>query len=105
MTILSGQMDLSSATEGVALANTTDVASFTDSNLADGNGAFTATINWGDGTTTTGTVVGSNGSFTVEGGHIFADEGSPQATVTITRNDNTQIAPTGTISPAIPARH
>jgi hypothetical protein len=100
-TNLSGQLDLSSATEGVALASNMDVASFTDSNLLDGTGAFTATINWGDGTTTAGNVVGSNGSFTVEGGHTFADEGFPQATVTITRTaDNTQIAPTGNIAVA-----
>ena len=39
-------------------------------------GDFTATINWGDGTTTAGTVIGSNGSFTVAGGHTYADEGS-----------------------------
>jgi hypothetical protein len=66
-TILNGQLDLSMATEGVALASTTDVASFTVNNLTDAASTFTATINWGDGTTTTGTVVGSNGSFTVEG--------------------------------------
>src|SRR5712691_2870663 len=94
-------MDLSWANEGVALASNTDVASFTDSNLTDTASAFTATIDRGDGTTTTGTVVGSNGSFTVDGGHIYADEGFPQATVTITRTAaNTQIAPTGTVAVA-----
>jgi hypothetical protein len=95
-------MDLSSATEGVALASNTDVARFTVNNSTDTASAFTATIDWGDGTTTTGaTIVGSNGSFTVDGGHTYADEGSPQATVTITRTaDNTQIAPTGTVSVA-----
>jgi hypothetical protein len=100
-TMLSGQMDLSSATEGVALASNTDVASFTINNSTDTASAFTATIDWGDGTTTTGTVVGSNGSFTVDGGHTYADEGFPQATVTITRTaDNTQIAPTGNVAVA-----
>src|SRR5580704_11758414 len=98
-TQLSGQFDLSSAKENVALANTTDVASFTDNNLSDTASAFTATIDWGDGTTDTGTVVGSNGSFTVDGGHTYADEGSPFATVTITRTaDNTQIAPSGDVA-------
>jgi hypothetical protein len=101
MTILSGQMDLGAATEDVALPANTDVASFTDNNHADTNAAFTAIIDWGDGTTTPGTVVGSNGLFTVEGGHTYADESSPQATVTITRTaDNTQIAPSGIISVA-----
>ncbi len=98
---MSGQMDLGSASEDVAIAGNTDVASFTINNTTDTASAFTATIDWGDGTTTTGTVVGSNGSFTVDGGHTYADEGFPQATVTITHTaDNTQIAPTGTIAVA-----
>src|SRR5882724_12259718 len=99
--ILSGQMDLSSAMEDVALASNTDIASFTVDNTTDTAGDFTATIDWGDGTTSAGTIVGSNGSFTVEGGHTYLDEGFPQATVTITHTaDNTQIAPTGTIAVA-----
>jgi hypothetical protein len=87
--MLSGQIDLGTQvgnkpSESVALPNTTDVASFTDTNLADTASSFTATIDWGDQTTTSGTVVGSNGQFTVEGGHTYADEGSPTATVTVT---------------------
>src|SRR5437763_6961064 len=97
-TQLSGQIDLGSATETVALASNTDVASFTDDNLADTASAFTTTIDWGDGTTTSGTVVGSNGSFTIEGAHTYADEGVPQATVNVTRTaDNTQLSMTGTV--------
>jgi hypothetical protein len=87
--MLSGQIDLGNQVgnkpqESVALPSTTDVASFTDTNLADTASSFTATIDWGDGTVTGGTVVGSNGQFTVEGGHTYADEGSPTATVTVT---------------------
>jgi hypothetical protein len=82
--MLSGQVDLGNASETVALPGTTDVASFTDTNLADTASSFTATIDWGDGTTTPGTVVGSSGHFTVEGGHTYTDEGSPTATVTVT---------------------
>src|SRR5882672_10371212 len=100
-TILSGQIVLSSASEDVALASNTDVAHFTVNNSTDTASAFTATIDWGDGTTTTGTVVGSNGSFSVTGGHTYADEGFPDATVTITRTaDNTQIALIGTVAVA-----
>src|SRR5258708_35464734 len=100
-TILTGQMDLGSANEGVALASNTDVASSTVNNTTDTASAFTATIDWGDGTTTTGTVVGSNGSFSVDGGHTYADKSFPLATVTIPRTaDNTQIAPTGNVSVA-----
>src|SRR5262249_34373502 len=57
---------------------------------------FTATIDWGDGTTTTGTVVGANGSFTVEGGHTYGDEGSDPAVVTLTHtSDNAQATANG----------
>ena len=96
--ILSGTAVLTAATEGVALASNTTVATFTDSNTSDTASAFTALINWGDGTTTAGTVSGTNGSFAVSGGHTYADEGSDLVTATITRSaDNTQIAPTSTV--------
>src|SRR5262249_21809351 len=70
----------------------TDVASFTDDNVSDEASAFTATIDWGDGVTTTGTVVGANGSFTVEGGHTYADDDFVLPVVTVTRTaDSTQL--------------
>src|SRR5215813_13198846 len=89
---LSGQVDLVSAIEGTALPDDTDVASFTDGTLTDTAADFTATIDWGDGVTTTGTVVGSNGSFTVDGGHTYGDDDffSPVATITRT-TDNSQL--------------
>src|ERR1700724_2904480 len=98
-TNLNGQVDLVSAIEGTALAGNTDVASFTDDNLGDTPAAFTATIDWGDGTTTVGTVVGSNGNFTVEGGHTYADDNfySPVATITRT-TDNSQLVLSGGVN-------
>jgi hypothetical protein len=97
-TQLNGQFDLSSAQEAVALPNTTDVASFSDANLTDTASAFMATIDWGDGTTTTGTVVGSNGSFSVEGGHTYADEAFENASVTIVRTaDSSQLVLSATV--------
>ena len=75
---------LTSATDSTALSNNTAVATFSDTDTLDMAGDFTATIDWGDGVTTTGTVVGSNGSFTVDGGHTYADEGSDVASVTLT---------------------
>jgi hypothetical protein len=99
--VLAGQMALNSATEGTALPNTTAVATFTDNVTSDAAGDFTATINWGDGTTTTGTVVGSAGSFTVEGGHTYGDEGSDPASVTLTHTaDQLQATASGTVSAA-----
>ena len=82
---VAGDVVLTDATEGVALPGNTAVATFTDGNFSDTAGSFTSTIDWGDGTTTAGTIVGSNGSFTVDGGHTYADEGSFQPIVTITR--------------------
>src|SRR5262249_49328805 len=71
---LVGTMVLNSTTEGTVLSNSTTVATFTDTITSDTAADFTATVDWGDGVTTTGTVVGSNGSFTVQGGHTYADE-------------------------------
>src|SRR6266571_4098717 len=92
---------LGSINKGVTLASDTEVASFTDSDLSDTAGSFTATIDWADGTTTTGTVVGSNGSFTVEGGHTYLDGSSPQLIINVTRTaDSTQLALIGTVAVA-----
>jgi hypothetical protein len=98
---LGGQMVLTSATEGTALANNTPVATFTDNNLTDTAGSFTASINWGDGVTTAGTVVGASGSFTVEGGNTYADEGNDVASVTLTRtSDQSSARVQGTVAVA-----
>jgi hypothetical protein len=100
---LAGQLVLAAATEHVALADNTPVATFTDANTSDTASSFTATIDWGDATPVTiGTVVaGSNGAFTVTGGHTYADEGSPNPSVRITRTaDNAQITPSGTVTVA-----
>jgi hypothetical protein len=45
---------------------------------------FTATIDWGDGTTTSGTVTGDGaGDYTVSGSHGYTDEGSHTVKVTL----------------------
>src|SRR6516164_1670970 len=69
-----GVLTLSSATEG---ANNTQVATFMDANLSDTASAFTATIDWGDGTAVTPGIVtagATTGSFIVTGTHTYADE-------------------------------
>jgi RHS repeat-associated protein len=69
----------------------------------------TATINWGDGTSSPGTVTESNGSGTVTGSHSWAEEGFYPVTVTVTGNGGasgnatftatvTDVAPSLTIS-------
>jgi len=98
---LTGQMVLAAATEATALPDSTVVATFSDSLSSDTAGDFTATIDWGDGNTTTGTVVGSNGSFTVEGGHTYGDEGSDPAVVTFTHtSDNASATASGSVAVA-----
>lgn len=62
-----------STTEGVALSGVT-VATFQDPGSPDPASSFTATIDWGDGTTTAGAVTGSGGNYTVTGDHTYADE-------------------------------
>ncbi len=95
---LAGQVTLSTATEGTALPATTTVATFTDSNTSDTAGNFTASIAWGDGTTTTGTVSGSNGSFAVAGGHTYADEASDMLGVVITPISGSPLTLNGTVA-------
>ena len=66
-------------------------------------GNFTATVDWGDGSSTAGTVGGSGGSFTVTGTHAYAAGGSFPITVTIVRASNTQNRGTATDTAAITA--
>lgn len=60
------------------------VATFSDTgfptNLASD---FTATIDWGDGTTTAGAIAGGAGTFTVSGTHTFVEEGTSPITVVV----------------------
>ncbi len=79
--------------EGVTLTPT--VAKFTDPGTTAAAG-FTASIDWGDGTTTAGTVAGASGNFSVTGSHAYADEGS--YTISTTVND---LDPNFTATPAI----
>jgi hypothetical protein len=71
------------ATEGTPLAGT--VATFTTLDTFDTTADLSATINWGDGTTTTATVTGpTGGPFTLTGSHTYADEGTFTTKVTVT---------------------
>ncbi|HEV3340247.1 MAG TPA: DUF4214 domain-containing protein [Pirellulales bacterium] len=74
-----------SATEGTTFSGT--VATFTNTGFAANPAAdFTASIVWGDGTTSAGTVSGSSGTLTVSGSHLYADEGANPLTVTLADN-------------------
>ncbi len=45
---------------------------------------FTAEINWGDGSSSPGTITPANGYFSVMGTHVYADGSATQGSVTIT---------------------
>ncbi len=92
--VLSGTPVPISAAAVVPFAGT--VATFTDTNGANVPGDFTATINWGDASTSAGVVTGGSGSFSVSGTHTYAAPGS--FTVTVTLADDAPGTATATVS-------
>jgi titin len=72
-----------SAAEFSPFANVAVAAFTTSASGFEPASDFTATIAWGDGTTTAGTIVGNNGTFTVSGSHTYSDEGTFPIGVTI----------------------
>jgi hypothetical protein len=76
-------MTAPSATEGIS-TGTIDVATFADANLTPDINDFSATIDWGDGTTDPGSIVANaDGTFSVQGSHTYAEEGAATITVAI----------------------
>jgi hypothetical protein len=78
-----------SATEGQAFNGA--VASFNDPDPNSTLAEYAATIQWGDGSSTSAGVISkpTSGPFTVGGSHTYAEEGSHSVTVTVTDSDNT----------------
>jgi hypothetical protein len=78
-----------SGTEGASFNGT--VATITSTSAATA-GQFTSTINWGDTSSSTGSVNGPiGGPFTVTGSHTYTEEGTPTPSVTVA--DSTVTAP------------
>ncbi len=75
------------AASAIPVRYTGPVAMFTDSDLTAGAGDFSASIDWGDGSTSDGTVTGGAGSFTVSGTHTYATTGPRTITTSITGTD------------------
>jgi uncharacterized repeat protein (TIGR01451 family) len=71
-----------SVVEGASVSGT--IASFTDANPSAPLSDFSATIAWGDGMTSTGSISQSGGSFAVQGMHQYSHDGNFTASVTIT---------------------
>jgi len=75
------------------------VATFSQSNAFANPGQFVATINWGDGSTSQGTVSGADGLYTVTGSHTFPRAAaSVPVSVTITHVVNGRPFATATAS-------
>ena len=70
--LTAGTVTVGGGVEGVTPATLS--ATFTDANPNGSPADFTATVNWGDGTQTTGVVTENAGVFSVAGTHIYADE-------------------------------
>jgi hypothetical protein len=87
-----------SAIEGNAVTAT--VATFTDANPLATTSNFTATITWGDGTTSTGTIaettVNNKTVFTVTGTHTYAEDGTDPISVTIKDDGGSTASTTST---------
>jgi hypothetical protein len=79
------------AIEGASL--TPLVASFTDADANALASDYVAAINWGDGSTSIGTVTAAaSGGFSVTGTHTYAEEGGYQASITITDAGGSSVA-------------
>ena len=88
------------ATEGAPF--TAPVATFTEPDASAPASQYTATINWGDSTTSAGTVTGPvGGPFTVTGTHTYAEEASYPVTVTIKDNNNASNSSTATTTATV----
>jgi PKD repeat protein len=91
-----------SLTTSTSFSGTT--ASFTDANVTATAGDFTATIDWGDGNSSVGTVAASGTGFTVTGSHSYGQTGSFTVKTTILDDGGvTASASTRTLAFAFPA--
>src|SRR5262249_32246082 len=70
-------------------------ATFTDAGPLD---THTAAINWGDGTSSSGSVTESGNSGSVTGSHVYAVAGSYTVTLTVTNNDSASVSATRSLT-------
>lgn len=92
--LTTGSLSLGGATEGAGA--TTASYTFTDGNTTATASDFSATITWGDGITSAGTVAGGSGSFTVDGSHTYGDEGSYPVSVSVSDDGGSTAGGSGT---------
>lgn len=82
------------ATENVGFANT-PVAHIIDTSEVNSPGDFTATIDWGDGSQSSGQLAGTGGEFTVSGSHTYAEDGNYTVQSVVSDPDGASITITG----------
>jgi N-acetylneuraminic acid mutarotase len=88
------------ATEGKALSGV-KVAGFSDADENTSAGVYSATINWGDAASSSGTVTpDGSGGYTVWGSHTYVEEGTFPVAVQITDLDATTTIATSTATVA-----
>ena len=64
------------------------VALITDEDTSKPSSSYSATIDWGDGTSTSnGTISGSNGKFNVNGSHTYSKTGTFYIKITVKNTD------------------
>jgi hypothetical protein len=85
-----------SAVEGTSFSGQVATLHATDTSAPASQ--FTASIDWGDGNTSAGSVTGSGGTFTVSGTNTYVEEGNLTAKVTITDTSDGQ---TTTVSDSV----
>jgi hypothetical protein len=81
-----------------SLPTSVTAATFTDGDNALPTADFSATIDWGDGTTTPGTVSLSSGAYTVTGAHEYLDEGHYTVNVNIAQTAGAATAPSTSVT-------
>ena len=89
------------ANEGAVFSG--QVMSFNDTDPGKTASDYSASIAWGDGTASTGTVVAVTGGFGVQGSHAYGEHGTYNGTTTITDHASTASSPlTATIAEVSP---
>src|SRR5262249_15490288 len=78
------------------------VTLFTDANPSDTPANFTASINWGDGTSSSGTVLAYGTSFVVQGMHTYGAAGPFTLNVLVTKIGRSTVPATGSVHIAGP---
>ncbi len=81
----------------------TTVATFTDDDPSLTAAAFAANIDWGDGTSSSGTIISNGPGFDVSGSHTYADEGNftPQINLSSTGGGSQSVSDVATVLDAV----